>query len=110
MKPASKRNPLKTPDIKDPNHNCISCNYTFSSRSNYRIHLIKVHDMSELVRPREQPKSRNMKPTFDILNMYCDVCMSTLGCKKTYIRHLARIHGRSVPDVYSEPSNVDQKI
>ncbi|KAI9271084.1 hypothetical protein EDC94DRAFT_645264 [Helicostylum pulchrum] len=84
-----KPNPLKTPDANDPNNYCLTCNFIFKGRASYRGHLVNIHHMSNL---RRNPK--NMKPTIDILSLYCDAF---------------KFHGMVLPDVYSELSNFDSK-
>ncbi|KAI8091555.1 hypothetical protein BDF21DRAFT_459243 [Thamnidium elegans] len=73
-----KPNPLKAPDIKDPN--------------NY-FHNIPRDRLS-----KEPRKPKNMTPTIDILNMYCDSCNTEYNSKGSYIRHLVQIHGITLPE------------
>ncbi|KAG2234222.1 hypothetical protein INT48_001941 [Thamnidium elegans] len=82
IRPRVDPNSSKTPKIDDPNNYCISCDFTFKSTGNYQI---------------------------DIVNRYCDACNRIFDHKKDYIKHLIRIHGMTLPDMYSEPSNFDSE-
>ncbi|GAA5804039.1 hypothetical protein HPULCUR_009525 [Helicostylum pulchrum] len=101
-----KPNPSKTPDANDPNNYCLSRNFIFKGRTYYRSHLVNVHHMSHLG-PSRSRNPKNMKPTIDILSLYCDACMKTYDTKKSYIHHLVKFHEMIVPNVYSEPGNFD---
>lgn len=63
--------------------------------------------MVDIKPKRESFKQKNMKPTIDILNMYCDVCRKTYKAKNIFIAHLFRLHGMTLPDVYTESNNFD---
>ncbi|KAI9267306.1 hypothetical protein EDC94DRAFT_23696 [Helicostylum pulchrum] len=58
--PEPKSNMSITPDAKDPNNYCSSCNSTFTSQLLYSEHMIKVHHMSRLI-------SSNIKPTIEFV-------------------------------------------
>ncbi|KAI9265707.1 hypothetical protein EDC94DRAFT_668609 [Helicostylum pulchrum] len=102
----AKPNLSKTPDANDPNNYCLSCNFMFQGRYNYHSHLIKIHHMSHL-RPSRPCNPKNMKPTIDLLSLYCDACMKTYDTKKSYVHHLVTFHDMILPKVYSEPGNFD---
>lgn len=81
--PTTRRTPAppdltKVPDIKDPNHHCVSCSYTFKERKNYRLHLINIHNMSHLQPSKVPRKLKKETPTIDISNLHCDVCNKNL--------------------------------
>ncbi|KAI9267719.1 hypothetical protein EDC94DRAFT_688703 [Helicostylum pulchrum] len=107
----------ETPIVDVKNLLCNICNrvsktiqsFQLKSRKCFRAHLIKVHRMLRLRAPHERPKPETMEPTFDILNMHCDVCKKTYGTKRSYIRHLVVIHETSLPEICSEPNNFDSK-
>ncbi|KAI8067259.1 hypothetical protein BDF21DRAFT_454658 [Thamnidium elegans] len=102
-----KPDPSIIPDIKDPNHRCRSCDFTYKERKGYRNHLIKVHNMSHL-RPSKEPQILGIKtPTFDILNIYCDSCDRKFYDKCRYLQHLNKIHKMIFPKSYYELTNFD---
>ncbi|KAI9268429.1 hypothetical protein EDC94DRAFT_401646 [Helicostylum pulchrum] len=79
-----KPNPSKTPDANDRNNYCSLCNFIFKGRAIYRKYLINTHHMLHL-RSSRQRNPKNMKPTIDILSLYCNACMKTYYAKKPYI-------------------------
>lgn len=99
----------KTPDIKDEN-NCLSYNYTFKSRKTYMLHLIKVHHISHIRPLKELHKPRNVMPTINLLDRYCDVCNRAYNIRRICIRHLIQFHGMVLPESYSDSSNFDSKM
>ncbi|KAI9264707.1 hypothetical protein EDC94DRAFT_693426 [Helicostylum pulchrum] len=101
-----KPNPSKTSDAENPNNYCVSCNITFNGRFSYSKHLFNVHHVSHII-PSRLHNLKNMKPTIDILSLYCDVCKKIYVTKKYYIRHLVKFHEITLPNVYSEPNNFD---
>ncbi|KAI8067287.1 hypothetical protein BDF21DRAFT_477400 [Thamnidium elegans] len=86
IRPRSKEDLSKRPDINDPNNYCVSCNHTHTSRHNYHDHLFRVHHMLRFKRPSE-----------------------TFLSKINYIHHLVRLHGITFPASYSEISNFDKE-
>lgn len=54
----SKPDPLKTPDIEDPNNYCMSCDFTFKSRTIYCLHLINVHHIPRDRLSKEPPEPK----------------------------------------------------
>ncbi|KAI8070179.1 hypothetical protein BDF21DRAFT_425148 [Thamnidium elegans] len=113
-KPKPKPNPLKKPDANHPNNYCMPCNINFRCQDYYNIHLIDVHHMTHLISSlstiptRKLHDIKNMKPTIDILNLYCDVCKKTYDTKASYTRHLLLFHEmKTLLDAHSEPSNFD---
>ncbi|KAI8067261.1 hypothetical protein BDF21DRAFT_496182 [Thamnidium elegans] len=99
----TKVDPLKTPDIDDPNNYCNSCDYMFMYRKPYLQHLLIKHN----IHFKQPEKVGNTAPTFDILNLYCNVCNKTFDTKSVYVHHFVQIHGMTLPDSYSELSNFD---
>ncbi|KAI9267741.1 hypothetical protein EDC94DRAFT_432811 [Helicostylum pulchrum] len=108
-RPKLKPNPMKTPDINDPNYYCISCDHTFESKRKHFKHLASIHHMSHPVPSREPREPENKKPKIDDLNLYCDVCQKAYCTKINYLRHLAQFHRVTVTGVYLEPRYFDSK-
>jgi transposase-like protein len=90
-KPKPKTQLNITPDVHDPDYNCRSCSYQFSSKRCYRAHLKNIHKMKlePLSKIQGQP---DIIPVVDDPNYHCRSCNHQFSSKQGYRNHLMKAH------------------
>jgi transposase-like protein len=91
--PKLKPQPNITPVVDDPNNNCRSCNYQFTSKNGYRGHLLRTHKMKLKPLGKSVPKLKpqpNITPVVDDPNNICQSCNYQFSSKYAYKAHLMR--------------------
>lgn len=76
------------PNVNNSNNQCDSCNWTYTSKSNYHQHLIEVHKM--IIPPilRRTTPNPSVLPDTDDPNNYCKSCQGTYKDRRQYRAHL----------------------
>lgn len=87
-----------TPDPKDPNNYCATCNKTYSIRSSYLKHLFYIHGISvkrSIYTPGDGSSEKEL--VVDYKTRYCNVCDKSYSTDTSYNHHLSLIHGEVPP-------------
>jgi transposase-like protein len=112
-KPKLKPKPNITPVVDDPNNNCRSCNYQFTSKNGYRGHLLRTHKMKLKPSERSMPKlipQPNILPVVDDPESNCRSCNHRFSSKQWYRSHLVNVHKMDLDLLSVEKLKVRQSI